>query len=283
MKYVTYPEITCRCQMSERNNSTAAQPATECVGEEVLLSTNRGSWLHCIPEYDSVSNIEQGPEDDSFIILREHCQHESEDVTIREPGKHHESDDVTITERGQHHESEDVTITERGQHHESEDVTIRERGQQHEFEDVNNRERGQYHESEDGTIRERQQHHESEDVAFSRSEQGQHDVVEDIIYISNEIPRNSLADTPLSNSDQVLVNPTSTVDICNPPPLPEDKVFHAMICYETEDKQWARAIYRELESKKYSLKCCISDIHFSPSMPILQNIEVNINLYIFFI
>ena len=118
-----------------------------------------------------------------------------------------------------------------------------------------------------------------EDVSLIRSEQGQHDVVDDIIYISNEIPRNTLADAPLINSDQVLVNATSTVDIFTPPPLPEDKVFHAMLCYESEDRQWARAIYTELESEPYSLKCCISDIHFLASMPILQNIEVNLNLY----
>ena len=229
--------------MSERNNSTTAQPAAEYVGLEVLVSTQNGSRHHCISEDDSVSNIEQGPEDISLIMRERGQQHESEDnsFTIREHGQDHESDDVSfaIRERGQHHASDDVsfTITGHGQHHEY-----------------------------------------AED-SFTRSEQGHHDVVEDIIYISNEIPRSTLADTPLINSDQVLVNATSTVDIFTPPPLPEDKIFHAMICYESEDRQWARAIYTELESEPYSLKCCISDIHFLASMPILQNIEVNINLY----
>jgi hypothetical protein len=66
----------------------------------------------------------------------------------------------------------------------------------------------------------------------------------------------------------------TTTDVFVPPPLPQDKSYHAMICYESEDKKWAQKIYKQLVSEPFNFQCCIADIHFMPSVPIIENIEV---------
>ena len=65
------------------------------------------------------------------------------------------------------------------------------------------------------------------------------------------------------------------------PSLPDDKEYHTMFSFQSEDRRWVRKIHAKLESEPYNLKCCISDRDFHAGKDVITNIEVcGYNLYL---
>ena len=78
-------------------------------------------------------------------------------------------------------------------------------------------------------------------------------------------------DTPTHHPDPV---DTDDQEAFITPPLPNDKEYHTMFSFQSEDRRWVRKIHAKLESEPYNLKCCISDRDFHPGKDVITNIEV---------
>ena len=57
--------------------------------------------------------------------------------------------------------------------------------------------------------------------------------------------------------------------------LTDEKSYHAMFSFQSEDRAWVRRTLESLEAEPYHFKCCIADRDFHPGKDVLNNIEVS--------